>query len=100
MDTNLFLYNSGDKVIYVLVYVDYIILTSNDMKLVDKLIQHLNDKFAFKVLSCLHYIMGFEVTRSKFGLSLNQTKYAQNLLIKVKMFEAKPCTTLLPLAVS
>ncbi|XP_044505634.1 uncharacterized mitochondrial protein AtMg00810-like [Mangifera indica] len=93
MDTSLFLYNKEGKVIYVLVYVDDILLTGNDSDLVKCLVQHLNEKFALKVLGSLHYFLGFEVIRSVTGLHLNQTKYAQDLLTRAKMVDAKPCTT-------
>lgn len=76
MDTSLFPYNKSSQVIYVLVYVDDILLTGNDMKLVNDLVQRLHDKFTLKVLGSLHYFLGFEVIRSNTVLHLNQTKYA------------------------
>lgn len=76
MDTSLFPYNSCGKIIYVLAYLDDILLVGNDMTLIDSLTKHLNDKFALKVLGSLHYFLGFEIVRSKSGLHLNQTKYA------------------------
>lgn len=85
MDTSLFPYNKSSQVIYVLVYVDDILLTGNDMKLVNDLVQHLHDKFTLKVLGSLHYFLWFEVIRSSIVLHLNQTKYAQDLLMKTNM---------------
>lgn len=71
MDTSLFVYNKYGKVIYVLVYMDNI-LTRTDMRLVNKLVHHLNDKFALKVLVSFHYFLGFEVTRVVARLHLNK----------------------------
>lgn len=79
--------------IYVIVYVDGILLIGNNMDLVNTLVQHLNDKFTLKVLGYVHYFSGFEVTRFPTDLHLNQAKYAQDLLLKAKMADAKPCIT-------
>lgn len=72
MDTSLFVYNKYGKVMYVLVYMDDI-LTRTDMRLVNKLVHHLNDKFALKVLGSFHYFLGFEVIRIVARLHLNKT---------------------------
>lgn len=93
MDSSLFLYNKERKVIYVLVYVNGILLTGNDMGLVHDLIRYLDRKFTFKTLGSLHYFLGFEVTRTEIGMHLNQSKYTQDILVKAKMCDAKPCLT-------
>ena len=53
---------------YVLVYVDDILLTGNDYNLVQKTVFDLNTQFALKALGSLKYFLGFEVTRNKAGI--------------------------------
>ena len=38
----------------------------------------------------LHYFLGLQITRSSKGLFLTQTKYAQDLLLKLQMHSSKP----------
>ena len=92
-DCSLFLYNSIGKVVYLLVYVDDILVTGNDSQFISKLIQMLNGKFALKDLGSLSYFLGFEAKRSTYGILLTQSKYAHDLLIRTNMVDAKPCST-------
>ncbi|XP_031280827.1 uncharacterized protein LOC116139290 [Pistacia vera] len=82
---------------YVLVYVDDILLTGNIPSLIQDSVQKLNTQFALKILGSLKYFLGFEVTRDASGLYMNQEKYAKDILIKTKTVDCKPCST--PMAV-
>jgi histone deacetylase 1/2 len=88
-DTSLFLYNKANIMIFVLIYVDDIIVTSSSDKAISALLHDLNDDFALKDLGDLHYFLGIEVTKTRNGLLLTQEKYASDLLTKVGM---KHCT--------
>ena len=63
-DTSLFIFNSNGKTIYLLVYVDDILLTGNDDQLLlNKLTSDLNKEFALKNLGQIHYFLGVEAYR-------------------------------------
>ena len=97
-DTSLFFFNKGGIQIFVLVYVDDIIVASSTEKATTALLQDLQEEFALKDLGRLHYFLGIEVTHVKDGIVLTQDKYASDLLKRVGMSECKPVTT--PLSTS
>jgi hypothetical protein len=66
MDTrSLFLFNRSAISIYVLVYVDDIIVTSSSDHAFAILVQELNKNFAIKDLGDLHYFLGIGVKGNK-----------------------------------
>ncbi|KZV54184.1 hypothetical protein F511_36903 [Dorcoceras hygrometricum] len=93
-DPSLFIKSSSTSVIYLLVYVDDIIVTGSDSSQILAMIQHLNAQFSLKVLGDISYFLGIEVSRlSDMSLFLTQTKYARDLLLRTKMDCAKPLPT-------
>uniref|UniRef100_A0A2N9HXJ7 Integrase catalytic domain-containing protein n=1 Tax=Fagus sylvatica TaxID=28930 RepID=A0A2N9HXJ7_FAGSY len=89
-DSSLFIYKHHQVVAYLLLYVNDIVLTSNTPSYLDQLIAQLSTVFDLKDLGPLHYFLGLQVTRSSFGLYLNQAKYATDLLKKHNMLDSKP----------
>lgn len=59
-----------------LVYVDDIVVVSNDCTVVAHLKDFLLSQFQIKDLEPLKYFLGLEVARNSFGLQLYQRKYA------------------------
>ncbi|GAU44048.1 hypothetical protein TSUD_300180 [Trifolium subterraneum] len=53
----------------------------------------LDAKFSIKDLGLLKYFLGFEVDRTKAGISLCQRKYALDLIEDIGLLGAKPCST-------
>ncbi|XP_031282938.1 uncharacterized protein LOC116141598 [Pistacia vera] len=92
-DVSLFFYNAGSVVVYLLVYVDDILITENAPDLITKVIQDLNSQFALKVMGPVHFFLRFEVKRNASGLLLTQSKYAQDLLEKANMAGCNPGST-------
>jgi hypothetical protein len=92
-DTSLFLYNRASTTIYLLIYVDDIIVTSSSDDAIDILLKALNANFAIKDLGDLHYFLGIEVKKVQDGLILIQEKYATDLIAKVGMRDYKPAPT-------
>ncbi|XP_073367905.1 uncharacterized protein [Aegilops tauschii subsp. strangulata] len=78
---------------YILVYVDDIILVSSSASATDRLVSSLGDEFAVKDLGRLHYFLGLEVLHSDGGLTLTQKKYSQDLLRRAGMLQCKSATT-------
>jgi type III secretory pathway component EscS len=61
-DQSLFLFNTYTFVMFVLVYVDDIVITSSVPGIINKLIQELQFDFAIKDLGLLHFFLGVEAT--------------------------------------
>ena len=76
--------------IYVLIYVDDILVTGSDALAISTLIHHLQSIFHVKDLGSLSYFLGVEADRSSTGLHLRQTKYICDLLDRSHMVGAKP----------
>jgi histone deacetylase 1/2 len=92
-DASLFLYHLDDSQMFVLVYVDDIIVTGNNSSLIQQLIHDLNTHFALKDLGKLHYFLGIEMSYSNGMCHLSQTKYIQDLLVKSELTDCKPIAT-------
>ncbi|KAL5755730.1 hypothetical protein ACOSQ2_020476 [Xanthoceras sorbifolium] len=92
-NVSLFIKKVGVKVVYVLIYVDDILISGNDPSLNHTTINFLNSKFALKTLGQVHYFLGFKAFRNSDGIYLTQTKYVHDLLAKTNMLNAKPCST-------
>jgi hypothetical protein len=92
-DISLFMYKKGSITIFLLVYVDDIIVTSSSSAAVDALLVDLKADFALKDLGPLHYFLGIQVKDTSDGILLSQEKYATDLLRKVGMPACKPVTT-------
>jgi hypothetical protein len=92
-DTSLFYFNKGSTTVFVLVYVDDIIVVSSSSEATTGLLKELKKDFALKDLGELHYFLGMEVTKVRDGINLSQDKYAIDLLRKVNMFDCKPVST-------
>ena len=92
-DTSLFIKWDGQLVLYVLVYVDDMLITGNNKSAISQLITSLDSLFSLKDLGETKYFLGVEMTRSSSGLHLRQQKYISDLLEKTKMTAVKPVST-------
>lgn len=92
-DTSLFYFNKGDVTVFVLVYVDDMIVASSTQEATIGLLKNLQQDFALKDLCELHYFLGIEESKSRDGVILTQDKYASNLLKKVNMSGCKPVSS-------
>jgi predicted GNAT superfamily acetyltransferase len=70
-DTSLFYYNRGRYSLFVLVYVDDIIVASSSQEAMEALLKDLQQEFALKDLGDLHYFLGIEVKKTPDGLVLS-----------------------------
>jgi hypothetical protein len=92
-DTSLFFLKSGSVTIYVLIYMDDIIVASSSPEATSALLCDLEREFSLKDLGELHYFLGIEVTNISDGIMLSQGKYVEELLKKTCMFSCKPAWT-------
>ena len=93
VDNSLFIFHSQSTIIYLLLYVDDIIIIGNNSTHISSLITTLSTIFELKDLGSLHYFLGIQITRSQFGLTLTQSKYASDILHRFHMESSKPTKT-------
>jgi histone deacetylase 1/2 len=92
-DTSLFYYQKGQVQMFVLVYVDDIIVASSSPAATRALLLDLEKDFALKDLGDLHYFLGIEVKRGDDGLVLSQHRYAADVVKRANMGNCRPVDT-------
>uniref|UniRef100_A0A2N9HRT6 Uncharacterized protein n=1 Tax=Fagus sylvatica TaxID=28930 RepID=A0A2N9HRT6_FAGSY len=97
-DTSLFVFHQQFGIIYLLLYVDDIIITGNNSSLLDSFTRKLHSEFATKDLGSLSYFLGLEASPTPDGLFLSQLKYARDILTRAQLLDSKPVYT--PMVVS
>ena len=93
-DTSLFVNFHSTYTIFILIYVDDIIITGSSLTVIQQLISTLSTCFALKDLGLLQFFLGIHVTHlSTGGLRLSQQQYIMDLLRRTNMHAAKPLPT-------
>jgi hypothetical protein len=85
VESSLFFYTNNKCTVYVLIYVDGIIVTSSSPAFADTLVKKLSQEFSLKDFGDLLYFLGIEVNRSKHRLVMTQERYALDILGCVNM---------------
>ncbi|OMO90088.1 Integrase, catalytic core [Corchorus capsularis] len=89
-DHSLFTLTVESSILVVLVYVDDLIIASNDPSLSDRFKHYLQTCFHDKDLGTLKYFLGLQVARSPTGIYLTQRKYALDILSDSGMIGSRP----------
>lgn len=89
-DYTLFTKRDRSNFTAILVYVDDLVITGNNINEINKVKQYLHKKFNIKDLGDLKYFLGLEVARSKKGIFISQRKYAIDLLKDTGLLASKP----------
>lgn len=92
-DTSLFIYHRGADTVYLLLYVDDIVLTASSMPLLRRVIGALQQEFSMKDLGELHHFLGMSVQCIPTGMVLSQRQYILDIMERSGMMDCKPCTT-------
>ncbi|GJX14057.1 ribonuclease H-like domain-containing protein [Tanacetum coccineum] len=95
-DYSLYVKQSGESFVALLVYVDDIVITGNNDKEIDEFKKFLSSKFLIKDLGKLKYFFGIEVLENDKGLCMTQRKYCLELLHKYGQLAANPVDIPLP----
>ena len=95
---SLFVFHQQSNLIYLLLYVDDIIVTGNNSSLIDSFTCKLHSEFATKDLGSLSYFLGLEASPTLDGLFISQLKYARDILTRAQLLDSKPIHT--PMVVS
>ena len=86
-------HSSTGPCIYLIVYVDDIVIIGSDQDGSQKLKQHLFSHFQTKDLGKLKYFLGIEIAQSNFGVVISQGKYTLDILTDTDMLDYKPIDT-------
>jgi len=90
----MFVKHSKDgKVMILVVYVDDIIITGDNVKEMNEIKQMMSKEFEVKDLGTLKYFLGMEFARSKKAISVSQRNYTLDLLKETRMLGCKPSET-------
>uniref|UniRef100_A0A2N9ECA1 Reverse transcriptase Ty1/copia-type domain-containing protein n=1 Tax=Fagus sylvatica TaxID=28930 RepID=A0A2N9ECA1_FAGSY len=92
-DPSLFVFRQGSTLLYLLLYVDDIILTGNSTAAVNSLITQLAATFELKDLGPLRYFLGLQIDYGTDCLFVHQRKYITDLLSKFNMPTCKAAST-------
>ena len=92
-DSALFLRRTDKGTILLLLYVDDMIITGDDLSGIQELKDFLSQQFEMKDLGHLSYFLGLEITHSTDGLYVTQAKYASDLLSRAGLTDSKTVDT-------
>ncbi|KAK2984749.1 hypothetical protein RJ640_004574 [Escallonia rubra] len=95
LDNSIFILYHFGVVLYLLVFMDDIILIGNNQTALSNVIAVLSHYFSLKDLGYLNYFLGVKVVCRNNGLLLSQSKYIADLLKKYNMHEGKGVTSLM-----
>jgi hypothetical protein len=90
VDTSLFIYHTTNATLYVLVYVDDILVTWTNMEAIFVVIKQLQAVFAMKDLGDLGFFLGMQALQDSTRLHIRQSKYIMDLLYNSTMIGTKP----------
>jgi hypothetical protein len=90
-DATLFLKKVGKIVVYLVVYVDYLLMTWNNESFITSIKKELKKGFEMIDLGHIHYYLGIEVTQDQKYIFIPQMKYIGELLSRFGMVD---CNTI------
>ena len=85
--------NSEGNFMAVSLYVDDLIFTGNNLRMLNDFKRIMMREFKMTDLGELHHFLGIEVHRSKEGIFISQESYAKKVLKRFKMENANPVST-------
>jgi hypothetical protein len=92
-DTSLFIFHCGADTIYLLLYIDDIVLTVSTIALLQHTISVLKREFTMKYLDPLHQFLEVFVQHQADELFLTQRQFAFDVLERAGMVDFKPVST-------
>ncbi|KAL0434715.1 UNVERIFIED_CONTAM: Retrovirus-related Pol polyprotein from transposon RE1 [Sesamum radiatum] len=96
----LFVKDSNDGLVALLVYVDNVLITSPSMAQNTEVKHFLDAAFTIKGLSSAKYFLGLEIARSAQGMSIIQHKFIQDIISDSRLQSSKPAATPLPMGIT
>jgi hypothetical protein len=93
----LFIFRRGTDTVYLLLYIEDVILTASSTTLLRRTISALQWEFTMKDLTPLHHFVDNTVERRPGRMFLHQRTYTLDIIKRAAMADCKPCTTLVAL---
>jgi hypothetical protein len=92
----------GNHFIYVVLYVDDMLLVGNNMDVIKEVKSQLSSKFDMKDLDDANFILGMEIKRDRANrkLWLNQRKHVEMIFQRFNMHGSKPVKVPIPIGVN
>jgi hypothetical protein len=87
----LFIFRRGADTVYLLLYVDDIILTASSTMLLRRTISALQREFAMKDLGPLHHFLGITIEHHPDGMFLHQHTYTLDIIKRATIADCKSC---------
>nr|GEU69669.1 retrovirus-related Pol polyprotein from transposon TNT 1-94 [Tanacetum cinerariifolium] len=95
IDQTLFITKHGEDIMLVQIYVDDIIFSSTNPTLSKQFKKLMHSKFEISMMKELKFFLGIQINQSSRGIFINQSKYAQEILIKHGMTSCDSIGTLM-----
>lgn len=84
-------YNTdNDGILYVAIYVDDLLIFSNDINRTNKLKSELSKHFRMKDLGEAHSVLGMRIQKSNGSIKVDQIKYIEEVLKRFSMYDCNP----------
>ncbi|CAH9146153.1 unnamed protein product [Cuscuta epithymum] len=92
-DVSLFIYTHDHDMVFLLVYVDDILVTGNNASLIATIIGKLSRTFKIRDLGRLSFFLGIEAISQDGGILLSQRKYLEDIIHRAGLDNCKPVAT-------
>ncbi|KAL0316667.1 UNVERIFIED_CONTAM: Retrovirus-related Pol polyprotein from transposon TNT 1-94 [Sesamum radiatum] len=92
-EPTLYIKSQGNDTLIVSLYVDDLIYTGNNEKMIQVFKEDMMKTFEMSDLGLMHFFLGIEINQEKEGIFICQRKYTETLLKKFKMESCKTVTT-------
>lgn len=92
-DVSLFVYRKGSDLVYILLYVDDILLTASTHRLLRSIIDNLKTEFPMSDEGKIRHFLGIKANYNDKGMFLSQSTYAKEILNRAGMLDCKPIAT-------
>ncbi|GKC92196.1 retrovirus-related pol polyprotein from transposon TNT 1-94 [Tanacetum coccineum] len=96
IDKTLFIYITQTDVILVKIYVDDIIVGSTSTKMCKQFAKLMTQRYEMSMIGVLTYFLGFQIKKSKRGISINKERYVKHLLKKYDKIGSSVKTSVVP----
>nr|KAJ0217090.1 hypothetical protein LSAT_V11C300105640 [Lactuca sativa] len=93
IDNTLFIKSKGSDMVLVQIYVDDIIFSSPNEKLSKEFAEIMSQRFETSMMGKMTFFLGLEVQQQKSGISICQSKYISDLLVKYSLSDCKSAST-------
>jgi hypothetical protein len=94
-DHSIYIQRTATSVLYLALYVDDLLLFSNQLEAIDEVKKQLGARFDMSDLGPATFVLGIQVTRDRPNrtIVLDQSKYVAEVLERSSMTDAKPAST-------